>query len=122
MTQARRLRVWVLAVWCAGLLAATGGQLADARSVLPAGAIPASVARMTRAPDAAVIPARVADEVRAASQGAPFRTLALAAVLAVLAGLPAVQHRRASSFALDHRPLRSRRHAISLRAPPLQFA
>jgi hypothetical protein len=114
--------VWTLALWGVCLLAAAGGHLADARSALPAGDIPAAVALMTRVPDAAVIPARVADEVRVASQGAPLRLLVLAAVLAVLVGLPAVQHRRASSFALDHRPLRARRHTIALRAPPLQFA
>lgn len=122
MTKARRLGVWTFALWGVCLLAATGSHLAGAHSAVPAGEIPAAVALVSRAPDAAVIPARVADEVRAASQGAPLRLLVLAAVVALLVGLPAVQRRQASSFAHDHRPLRARRHAISLRAPPLKFA
>ena len=77
---------------------------------------------LTGGPDAAVVPGRVADEVRATSHGAPLRLLILSAVLAVLVGLPAVLRRRLTSGGHDHRPLRARRHSIALRAPPLQFA
>ena len=112
----------MLALWGVCLLAAMGGHLATPRNAVRAADSPAAVGMVTRAPDAAVIPGRVADEVRAASQPTPLRLLALSAVLAVLIGLPAVQRRRASSTDGDRRPLRARRHAISLRAPPLQFA
>ena len=70
----------------------------------------------------AVLPARVAGEVRAAGQVAPLRVLVLAAVLALLVGLPAVIRRGSVATGRDSRPLRTRRHAIALRAPPLQFA
>jgi hypothetical protein len=112
----------MVALWGACLLAATGGHLASPRHALLALDTPAAVVGLTRAPDAAVIPARVADDVRAASQGAPLRLLLLTAVLAVLAGLPAVLRRRTSSPNRGRQPLRARRYAIALRAPPLQFA
>lgn len=111
-----------LALWAVCLLAATGGHLATAPSVDPAAQMPAVFSVVTSVPGAAIIPARVADDVRAASQSAPLRLLLLAAVLAVLIGLPAAQCRRTSPADRDHQPLRARRHAIALRAPPLQFA
>ena len=112
----------MLALWGVCLLAATGGHLASPRDAIPAAEMPAAVGVLTGAPDAAVIPGRVADEVRAAGHGAPLRLLVVNAVLAVLVGLPAVLRRRMTSAGHDHRPLRARRHAIALRAPPLQFA
>ena len=104
------------------MLAATGSHLADPRTVARAAETPAAVGIVTRVPDAAVIPARVADEMRAASQGAPLRVLVLAAVLALLIGLPAVLRRHTSPANGDDQPLRTRRYTIALRAPPLQFA
>ena len=112
----------MVAVWAIGLLAATGGHLDSGRHTVPAAEMPAAVGVLTSGPDAAIIPARVAEEVRAAGQGAPLRVLVLTAMLAVLAGLPAALRRRTSSADGDHEPLRTRRHTIALRAPPLQFA
>ncbi len=112
----------MLALWGVCLVAAAGSHLASPRYTTAAAEIPAAVSVLTGGPDAAVIPARVADEVRATSHGAPSRLLVLSAVLAVLVGLPAVLRRRMSSAGRDHRPLLARRHTIALRAPPLQFA
>ena len=112
----------MVAVWVIGLLAATGGQEAGARQTVPAAEMHAAVGVLTSGPDAAIIPARVADEVRATGQGAPLRVLVLTAMLALLAGLPAALRRGTSSADRDHEPLRTRRHTIALRAPPLQFA
>jgi hypothetical protein len=114
--------VWLLAFWGVCLLSAASGHLADPRHTIPTAEIPAAVGVLTGGPDAAVIPARVVDDVRAISHGAPLRLLLLSAVLAVLVGLPAVLRRRMTSAAGGHEPLRSRRHTIALRAPPLQFA
>jgi hypothetical protein len=107
------------ALW---LVAAAGGHTETARHAVSAGGSPAAVGVLSATADAAVLPARVADEVRVAAQSAPVRTLVLAAFVAVLVGLPAVLGRRTSSAAPTQRPLRARRHVIALRAPPLQFA
>lgn len=112
----------MLALWSVCLLAATGAHLATAPPVTRAAATPAAVGVLTPAPDAAVIPGRVADEVRAATQGAPLRPLALVAALAVLVGLPAAPRRRMAPAGGGDQPLRARRHTIALRAPPVQFA
>ena len=122
MTRARSLRLWTVALWALCLMAATGGlahgpdHAASDRAAAPA------VMMMSAMADAAVLPAKVADEVRVVAQRAPLRTLVLAACVAALVGLPAVLRRRATAAASTHRPLRARRHAIALRAPPLQFA
>ena len=110
------------ALWGVCLLAAAGGHLATPGHTIPAADMPAAVGVRTGGPDAAVVPGRVADEVRASGHGAPLRLLIVSAVLAVLVGLPAVLRRRMTSAGHDHRPLRARRHSIALRAPPLQFA
>ena len=112
----------MLALWGVCLLAAAGGHLASPRDTIPAAEMPAAVGVLTGGPDAAVIPARIADEVRAPSHGAPLRLLVVNAALAVLVGLPAVLRLSLTSAGDDDQPLRARRHAIALRAPPLQFA
>jgi hypothetical protein len=122
VTRAHSFRLWTVALWALCLVAATGGLVHDGDRAVSAGATRAAVGALSATADAAVLPARVADEVRVAAQGAPLRTLVLAAFLAELVGLPAVLRRRASSAAPAQRPLRARRHAIALRAPPLQFA
>lgn len=109
-------------LWALCLMAATGG-LAHGRDHAASDRAAAPVVRMMSATaDAAVLPAKVADEVRVVAQRAPLRTLVLAACMAALVGLPAALRRRVAAAAPMHRPLRARRHAISLRAPPLQFA
>ena len=122
MTRARDLRLWTVALWGVCLLAATTAHLAgpggDARPEAP----PAAVGVVAQTAGAAVLPARIADEVRAAGQAAPLRVYVMAAVLAVLVGLPAVLRRRTSVGDHGSQPLRARRHTIALRAPPLQFA
>lgn len=77
---------------------------------------------LSQTADAAVLPAGIADDVRAAGQAAPLRVGVLAAFLGVLVGLPAVLRRRSSLGGNHSQPLRARRHTIALRAPPLQFA
>ena len=122
MTVSRSFRSWTVALWALWVVAGTGG-LAQSRDQAPsAGAAPAAVGVLSPAADAAVLPARVAHEVRVAAQGSPVRTMLVAAIVAVLIGLPSVLRRRATATASTHRPLRVRRHAIALRAPPLQLA
>jgi len=111
-----------VALWALCLVAATGGQGETSQHAVSAVGAAAAVGVLSATSDAAVLPAKVADEVRVAAQGAPLRTQILAAVLAVLVGLPAVLRRRAIAAAPAHRALQARRYAIALRAPPLQFA
>ena len=111
-----------MALWGLLLLAAAGGQFAGAPEPAVTGQRPDTVGVLSPASDAAIIPARIADEVRSGGSAVTLRILAVAAVLAALVGLPAALRRRAALPGLDHQPLRSRRHTIALRAPPLQFA
>lgn len=122
MARSRTLRLWTLALWGVCLLAATTVHLAGAEGHRGPETPPAAVGVLSQTADAAVLPARIADDVRAAGQAAPLRVVVLAAVLAVLVGLPAVLRRRAWFGGHDSQPLRARRHSIALRAPPLQFA
>jgi hypothetical protein len=84
--------------------------------------MPAAVGALSAAADPAVLPAKVTDDVRAATSHTPLRGLVLAALLTAAVALPAAFRRRASAFRRDQRPLHSRRSAIALRAPPLQLA
>lgn len=104
------------------LVAAIGGLVESPGQAPGTGTAPAAVGVLSASTDAAVLPAKVADEVRVAAQGAPVRSLVLAAIVAVLVGLPAVLRRKASAAGPTHRPLRARRCTIALRAPPLQLA
>ena len=122
MARSRNLRLWALALCGVCLLAVTTAHLAGPGDAAAPRTPPAAVGVVSQTPDAAVLPARIADDVRAAGQAAPLRILVLAAVLAVLVGLPAVLRRRTSAAGHDAQPLRARRHTIALRAPPLQFA
>ena len=122
MARSRNLRLWTLALWGVCLLAATAGHLAGPRHVAGPETPPAAVGVLSQTQDAAVLPGRIADDVRAAGQAAPMRVFVVAAVLAVLVGLPALLRRRTSTGGQDSQPLRARRHTIALRAPPLQFA
>ncbi|HET7722391.1 MAG TPA: hypothetical protein VFK43_20665 [Acidimicrobiales bacterium] len=122
MARSRNLRLWTLALWGVCLLAATTAHLAGPRAPAGPESPPAAVGLLSQTADAAVLPARIADDVRAAGQAAPLRVFLLAAVVAVLVGLPAVLRRRSSFGGHDSQPLRARRHTIALRAPPLQFA
>jgi hypothetical protein len=120
--RSRHLRLWTVALWCACVLAATGGHLAGQRDAVAAGGSPVALRVLSQSPDAAVLPARVTDEVRAASHTTPLRVLLLGALLALLVGLPALARRWAAVAGGDHRLLRARGHSIALRAPPLLFA
>lgn len=122
MTGPRSFRLWTVALWALWVVAATAGLGESRNQAESTGSTPAAVGVLSASADAAVLPAKVADEVRVAAHGSPVRTMVVAAVVAVLIGLPAVLRRRASAAAPAHRPLRARRHAIALRAPPLQFA
>jgi hypothetical protein len=117
-----KLRLWTLALWGVCLVAATTAHLAGPRAQTAPEALGAAVGVLSQTPDAAVLPARIADDVRAAGQAAPLRVILVAAVLAVLVGLPGVLRRRTAPGGHDSQPLRARRHTITLRAPPLQFA
>jgi hypothetical protein len=120
--RSHKLRLWTLALWGVCLVAATTAHLAGPRAQTAPETLAAAVGVLSQTPDAAVLPARIADDVRAAGQGAPLRVYLLAAVVAVLVGLPAMLRRRTTAGRHDSQPLRARRHTIALRAPPLQFA
>jgi hypothetical protein len=122
VARTRKLRVSALLLWGVCVLTATTAHLADPGEEAAPRMVPAAVGVLAQTADSAVLPARIADDVRAAGQAAPLRILVLAAVLAVLVGLPAVLRRRTTSAGHDAQPLRCRRHTIALRAPPLQFA
>lgn len=122
MARSRDLRRWALALWGVCLLAVTTAHLAAPGDAAVPPTPPAAVGVVSQAPDAPVLPARIADEVRAGGQAASLRIPVLGAVVAVLVGLPAVLRRRMSAAGHDAQPRRARRHTISLRAPPLQFA
>lgn len=109
-------------MWGVCLLATTTTHLAGPRDHARPQTRPAAVGVLSQAPHAAVLPARIAEDVRSAGGAAPLRVVVLAAVLAVLVGLPAVLRRRTSAGSPGSQPLRARRHTIALRAPPLQFA
>jgi hypothetical protein len=120
--RSRNLGVWAFTLWGICLLAASGGPLAGTDRLASSNVLPAAVGVLSQAPDAAIIPARIAAEIRAGGATAPLRVLVIAAVLAMLAGLPAILRRRTAAPGSEHRPLRARRHTIALRAPPLRFA
>lgn len=122
MARTRTRRLWTLPLWGVCLLVASTAHLGGSPDEADTRTAPAAVAVLSQTYDAAVLPARLADEVRAAGHTTPLRPLVLAAVLAVLLGLPAVRRGRASATGAQSHPLRARRHSIALRAPPLQFA
>lgn len=122
MAGTRSLRRWTLALWGVCLLAVIAGQPGGQPSSASGSHAPAAIGVLSPPADDAVLPGRVSDEVGVAVHSAPMRTLALAAVLTPLLGVPALLRRRASAVGRSHQPLRSRRHTIALRAPPVQFA
>ena len=109
-------------MWAVCLLSTTTIHLGEPHEAATTGRAPAAVGVVSPAPGAAVLPARIGDEVRSAGQAVPLRVLILAAVLALLVGVPAMVRRRLSAGGHGTQPLRARRHTIALRAPPLQFA
>lgn len=123
MARSRAFRLWTVALWALCILAATGGHTGSDSAAATSAGTPTEVSGViAAAADPAVLPARIAGDVRVATQTSPPRLLVLAAVLTVLAGLPALLWRRIPAAGRDQRALRSRRYAIALRAPPLQFA
>ena len=122
MARSRTLRLWTLGLLALCLMAATAGHLSGPSDSVSATSSPSAVGVMSPAADAAVLPAKVADEVRVSTHVSSARMLVWIAALAVLVGLPAVARHRAAVTGSDNRRLRARRHAISLRAPPLQLA
>lgn len=114
--------MWALAAWAICLLAGTAGHMAGGRVASGSDAPLATTAVLAPAADHAVIPARVADDVRTADQAGPVRGLVAAGIVAAAAGGTAAVHRRTPTERARVRHLRARRHAISLRAPPLLLA
>ena len=120
--RSRNVRIWTVALWALCLLAAAGGTAERAGQTDAGGAPPSAVGVLSAAADPAVLPARMTDEVRAATQAAPLRLLLVAAVIAVLVGLPPVLRRREPTPGEARQTLRARRYTVALRAPPLLFA
>jgi hypothetical protein len=117
MVRPRHLRLLAVVVFCIGLLG-LGATRFGPRDTLPASALRLGPAGHVQvAQDSAVLPARAADELQTASQLTPWRGLLVVATLA-LAAVPATHGRRLAAR-VDRTPtLLSRRHAVSLRAPP----
>ena len=121
MVRSRTVPLCTLALWALCLVAATVGHASGARDTAPSASSPA-FGILAPAADAAVLPAKVVDKIRVSAHVSTSRVLVLMAVPAVLISLAAVMSRRAAAAGRDHQRLRARRHGISLRAPPLQFA
>jgi hypothetical protein len=112
-----------IALWALCVLAATAGHAGGTgRTAVSHRLPPAATGILSPAADPAVLPARITDDVRAATQGGGLRALAIAAVFAALVGVPATRRCGASAEGHQQRPLRTRRHSIVLRAPPPQLA
>ena len=122
MARTRDLRLWSLAVLAVCLLGAGGGQAGRSAEQVAAGAQQTAVAALSATVDAAVLPARLVDEIRGAAAATPSRVVVLGAVLAALLGLPALVRRTSPDARHGRKPLRTRRHSIALRAPPLRSA
>lgn len=122
MAGSRNLRLWAGGLWAFCLLAGTAAQPGDAGNALAKTAPPAAVDLLSVRSEAAILPPRVADELRLSSSGTPLRILVMAAVLAGLVALPTVLRQTSSTGNRGGQPLRSRRYTIALRAPPLRLA
>lgn len=122
MARSRTVGVWALALLALCLVAATAGDVSGPGDAVSGHATSPAVGILAPAPDVAVLPAKVADEIRVSAHFSTSRALVLIAVLALLIALPALMRQRAAVAGRDHQRLRTRRHAIALRAPPLQFA
>ena len=122
MARLRTARLLGVALWALWLVTVTGSPLEGGHHPVSDARAPAAVGVLSAAADAAVVPPRAATELRVAATGSPLRIPILAAVLAVLVGLPAVLRRTSAAVDRASQPLRARRHAITLRAPPLQLA
>ncbi len=122
MARSRTVGVRALALWAVCLVAATGSHISGPRDAVTSHATSPAVGILAAAADVAVLPAKVADDIRVSAHFSTSRALVLMAVLALPIALPAVMRRRAAVAGRDHQRLRTRRHVIALRAPPLQFA
>lgn len=122
MARSRTVGVWALALWALCLVAATAGHISGPRDAVSSHATSPVEAILAPVADVAVLPAKVADEIRVSAHFSTSRVLVPMAVLALLIAPPALMRRRAAGAERDHQRLRTRRHAIALRAPPLQFA
>ena len=121
MGRPRMLRLVSVALWALCLVATASAQVDGGRHPVTGAPPLAAVGVLSAAADAAVVPPRAGDELRGVATGASLRILVLAAVLAVLVGLPAVLRRASAACGRASQPLRARRYTITLRAPPLQL-
>lgn len=122
VARSHNARLFAAALWAFCLLAATAAQPGDAGDPVVKTAPLAAVGLLSVTFDAAILPPGAADELHLSSSGVPLRVLVLAAVLAALVALPTVLRRTSSTGSRGEQPLRSRRYAIALRAPPLRLA
>ena len=122
MSRTRDLRLLGLALCGLALVAAGAGLAGGPAPSLYGGLAQRAAAVPSPSVDAAVLPARVVDEVRSARSAAPSRVLVPGAVLASLVGLPALVGRTSPAAGSRRPDVRTRRHAIALRAPPLRSA
>lgn len=122
MARPRDLRLWGLALVALCLVTAGGGLTGGAGTRVSEGTPPPAVAVLSSSVDVAVLPARLVADVRTAASAGPSRVVVLGAVLTSLLGLPALLRRTSPPAGGGRRPLRTRRYAIALRAPPVSFA
>lgn len=122
MARSRTVGIWALALWALCLVAATAGHVSGPREAVASHATSPAVGILVPTADAAVLPAKTGDEIRVSAHFSASRPLVLMAVVGLLIALPALMRRGAAVAAGDHQRLRTRRHAIALRAPPLQLS
>ena len=114
--------MWTFALWTLCLVVVSAGLMSGPGDAVSSHASSPAVGILAAAADVAVLPATTGDEIRISAHFSTSRALVPMAVLGLLIGLPAVMRRRAAVAGRDHQRLRIRRHAIALRAPPLQFS
>ena len=123
MARSPHLRLWAVALWATCLVGAGTGFDRGGDHPASSGSPLAAVTVLQPAAGPAVLPARAADELRAATQLVPLRTLLVVGMLAALVGLSLAVRRRSLRPEASREALLVRRHAIRLRAPPhLHFA
>ena len=117
MAHARNFRPWALAVIALCIVAGAGGVSGGSPTNVPERPPDEAAALLSPIADVAVLPARPVDEVRVATSSGPSRVVVLSAILAALCGV-SMLILAAPSFGRGRGPLRARRYAIALRAPP----
>ncbi len=121
VAHARNFRPWVLAIIALCIAAAAGGVSVESPTNVAERPPDEAVAVLSPMADVAVLPARPVDEVRVATSSGTSRVVVLSAILAALCGVSMLMQFASPPSGRGRGPLRARRYAIALRAPPAPF-